>query len=289
MPAALSLHLGLDRVDGLAYGGWTGALRSCERDARAMQALADAAGFRTRLLLAADATYPRLCAELTGAATLGAGDHLLITFAGHGASFQNLALDGDPAALDDEADQRDEAWCLYDGFVLDDELHAALVTLPAGVRVLVVSDSCFSGTVTRPYDPAAPAPTPPDAVRGAPAAIARAHHHRHYPRYAARKTAARAAIAQCAARAAIADAGAPGAQVILLAACQDQQGAREQGAGGVFTERLLAVWDRGRFTGSHRDFRDAIAAAMPPTQQPNLDVTDAPDRAFVEARPFTPG
>ena len=33
--------------------------------------------------------------------------------------------------------------------IVDDELRAAFADLPAGVRLTVVSDSCFSGSVTR--------------------------------------------------------------------------------------------------------------------------------------------
>jgi hypothetical protein len=43
----------------------------------------------------------------------------------------------------------DETWCLFDGELLDDELHELWARFTRGVRVLVLSDSCHSGTVTR--------------------------------------------------------------------------------------------------------------------------------------------
>jgi metacaspase-1 len=46
----------------------------------------------------------------------------------------------------------DELLCPYDvmeNVVLDDELRELFAALPAGARLTVVSDSCFSGTVTR--------------------------------------------------------------------------------------------------------------------------------------------
>lgn len=279
----MSLHIGLDAVDAAAYGGWHGTLKSSVRDARAMDALAAAQGIDDRVvLLGADATYAAVKAGLVRAAdSLAGGDYLLVTFAGHGAGFKDIAIEPDRARVGDERDGRDEAWCLYDGFFLDDEVHALLCRLPAALRVFVVLDSCFSGTATR----GEPKPTrrrpvrngAPDGVRRAPAAIARAAHHRNYPVYAARKA---AAIDFSIYR--------PAAHVIALAACQDDQGAREHPQAGAFTERLLAVWDRGAFTGSHPALRDAIAAAMPATQQPQLDVTHAGDAGFVAARPFTP-
>lgn len=292
-PKAISIHLGLDAVDPRAYGGWGGLLRACEDDARAMAVLATAQGFTAHALFTADATYPRLMSALDrAAAELGAGDYLLVTFAGHGASFEDVQVAtadvGIASGLGDELDRRDEAWCLYDGFLLDDELHDYLCKLPAGLRVCLVSDSCFSGTVTRAdHDQATPRPRPAAArrdgapcasdLRCAPPAIARAVHRRNYPKYAAHKAAVVATHAI-----------APAAHVILLAACQDDQAAREQPGAGVFTRHLLAIWDRGGFVGSHAAFVAAIAAAMPPTQQPLLHVTGALDRGFVDARPFTP-
>lgn len=291
---AWSLHLGLDAVDPAAYQGWAGRLRAGEADARAMQALAAAQGFTTTLLTTADATYPRLVAELERAATmLTGGDFLLVTFAGHGASFDDVVVmtadRGVASGLGDEPDHRDEAWCLHDGFVLDDELHDCLCKLPAGLRVCVVSDSCFAGTVTR-VAPSSTMPRPdaprPPGTRGlgpsvsddrrVPPAIARAVRRRHHATYAARKRAAATSRGR-----------APAAEIVLLAACQDAQSAREQADLGVFTARLLATWDGGRFAGDHRGLIAAIAATMPAIQTPNLHVTGA-RRGLVEARPFTP-
>ena len=37
----------------------------------------------------------------------------------------------------------------FDGQLIDDELYFELSKFASGVRVLVLSDSCYSGTVTR--------------------------------------------------------------------------------------------------------------------------------------------
>ena len=70
----------------------------------------------------------------------------------------------------DEADKQDETWCLYDGQLIDDELYFELSRFKAGVRILVLSDSCHSGTVTR----GAPPPPATNAQRPKlmPAAVA---------------------------------------------------------------------------------------------------------------------
>lgn len=69
------------------------------------------------------------------------GDVLVFTYSGHGTSV--IDMDGD------EADGKDEALCLYDGLWIDDEIRKLLETTKDGVRVTIISDSCFSGSVTR--------------------------------------------------------------------------------------------------------------------------------------------
>ena len=59
-----------------------------------------------------------------------------------------------PDVIGEEADKLDETWCLYDGQLIDDELYFELSKFAAGVRILVLSDSCHSGTVVRAGPPA---------------------------------------------------------------------------------------------------------------------------------------
>ncbi|MGN6110253.1 MAG: caspase family protein, partial [Kofleriaceae bacterium] len=247
MPRAISIHIGLNAVDANIYRGWSGVLRGCENDARAMQAIADARGFSSRLLLGADATRLNLLSAMDrAAADLAADDLLLLTYSGHGASLQDEG--------GDEPDQRDEVWCLHDGLLVDDEIHHRLCTFAAGVRVLVVSDSCFSGSVIR--DDQTTPTTPParpvaalrngDAavlVRRAPATRARAVWRANASEYAARKEAAAAMHAV-----------EPAAGIILLAACEDHQTANDGDVHGLFTAALLATWNGGAFAGGHDAF-----------------------------------
>lgn len=71
------------------------------------------------------------------------GDVLVFTYSGHGTSI----VDKD----NDEPDFKDEAICLYDGFLVDDEIRNIFNKLPQGVKLTFISDSCFSGTVTRAF------------------------------------------------------------------------------------------------------------------------------------------
>lgn len=71
---------------------------------------------------------------------LVSGDILLITYSGHGGQVKDIE--------NIESDGKHETWCLYDRQFLDDEIFALLSKFDKGVRVLVISDSCYSGTVT---------------------------------------------------------------------------------------------------------------------------------------------
>ncbi len=281
MTRAISIHLGLNAVDAAAYRGWSGPLRGCENDARAMQAIADAQGFTSRLLLGPDAIRSNLLAAMDRAAEeLVANDLLLLTYSGHGASLSDRG--------GDESDQRDEVWCLHDGLLVDDEIHHHLCKFAAGVRVLVVSDSCFSGSVTRD-DRTTPTTAPirrPAALRDGSAATAgrraptaqnRAVWRANAAEYAARKAAVAATQAV-----------EPAAGIILLAACEDLQTALDGAVHGRFTEALLATWDGGAFEGGHEAFLAAIRTRVGAAQTPTLFRVGADDSAFLAARPFTP-
>jgi Caspase domain/Putative peptidoglycan binding domain len=136
----LSLHIGLNRVNNQAYGFNVPDLAGCVNDANDMRDLAQAQGFRTRQLLDSAGTSTAIIAAVQEAArTLQSGDIFWISYSGHGSQVP------DPS----EPDQRSETWVLYDRQLIDNELYALWSLFRPGVRVLVVSDSCHSGTVTR--------------------------------------------------------------------------------------------------------------------------------------------
>lgn len=133
---ARSIHLGVNRVDQSLYQGCLPDLVASEEDARQMRRLADAMGFSSRLFLSEDATRAEVvdCLEST-IDRLADGDVLLVTYSGHMTSIPGVG---------DDRDGWDEAWCLRDGILLDDEFHDLLSDIPEGVDVIVVTDSCFS-------------------------------------------------------------------------------------------------------------------------------------------------
>jgi hypothetical protein len=288
-PKALSLHLGLNGVSGAAYGGWDGPLAACEFDANDMAALAKTKGMVPTVLLTKKATRAALLAAMRKAAkALKAGDLFFMSYSGHGGQM--------PDTNGDEADKKDETWCLYDGQLIDDELYFELSKFAAGVRILVLSDSCHSGTVTRELPP--PPPPPDQRPRMMPDSVGRrvyASHQAFYDKLQASVAAAAAkafvnpdvALANVGAAAtAVALVGQFKPAVVLISGCQDNQTSMDGAHNGAFTEALLKVWNHGAFKGDYTTFHTKIRAGLPATQSPNLFVLGAA-ASFLKQTPFS--
>jgi hypothetical protein len=124
------------------YPGIFNDLKGCVNDARDWSALLQGIGFQVSLLLDSQATRGTVKAALQGLInTTNAGDIAVFTFSGHGTQVVD--------AGSDESDPYDEAICLHDGNVIDDELRSILRGLHPQATLVVISDSCFSGSVTR--------------------------------------------------------------------------------------------------------------------------------------------
>src|SRR4051795_7696417 len=142
MAKGLSLHIGLNSVDASHYAGWDGQLVACEFDANDMEALAESQDFTTKKLLTKDATADAVRKAIADAGSeLEAEDILFVTYSGHGGQV--------PDSNSDEDDRMDETWVLYDRQLVDDELYTLWADFKPGTRILVLSDSCHSGSVVR--------------------------------------------------------------------------------------------------------------------------------------------
>lgn len=261
--AGRSLHIGLNHVSPAAYAGWEGWLAGCIADAEDLSALCEARGFAQRTTLhdwaAAIAPVRDAIREL--AANSVEGDIAVISYSGHGGQIPDV--DGE------EDDVLDETWCLWDGQLLDDEISLLLAEFRAGVRVVVISDSCHSGTILREQPPAGA------VARLMPRAAALATYETHREHYDAR----RAFIGQ----------GmnpAPGAAIISLSGCHDEQLSMDGPENGAFTGALLRVWDQGRFEGNWHRFHKAIVSRMPQSQTPQKSRIGAHWPAFLHQPPF---
>jgi len=289
-PRGRSLHIGLNSVAGSAYGGWTGPLAACEFDANDMAAIAESKGMRPTVLLTRKATRAAAFDAMRSAArALRAGDLFFLSYSGHGGQV--------PDVNGDEDDKRDETWCLYDGQVIDDELYLELCRFAAGVRILVLSDSCHSGSVARGI-PLQVDTVPHQRPKLMPESVAMRTYRDHKAFYdkIQRDTAAAAgrpvvdpdmALAQVAVSGRLgAIAAKMKASVVLISGCQDNQTSMDGDHNGAFTEQVLNVWNQGKFSGNHAHFHARVRARLPATQSPNL-FTLGRAGVFLAQTPFT--
>ena len=124
------------------YPGTSNDLNGCVNDARDWSALLQGMGFETSLMLDAQATRANVKAALQGLiSATNAGDVAVFTYSGHGTQVSD--------ASGDESDPYDEAVYLYDGTVKVDELRVILDGIHPQATLVIISDSCFSGSVTR--------------------------------------------------------------------------------------------------------------------------------------------
>lgn len=128
------------------YPGTQNDLSGCVNDANDWAAALGARGFAVNKLIDAQAGKAAMVAAMGGLiSNAKAGDTVVITYSGHGTWV--------PDQNGDEPDRRDEGLCPWDigqgQVLLDDELHGLLTHHAAGVRVILISDSCHSGSVSR--------------------------------------------------------------------------------------------------------------------------------------------
>ena len=299
----LSLHIGVDYLDKSSFplksddgelekqypDGWEGRLKSCEKDANALCAVAESQGFTAKKLLSADATSDNVQAEfLKAAKALKSGDFFFVTYAGHGGQLPDHSGD------EGRRDAYDETWCLHDRHFLDDEIAVLYSKFAAGVRILVLSDSCHSGTVTRSEDDEDEDEW--EDVRGMPAGF-------RDPCYWAREKFyddIQSATEQV-------QAEDIKANLQLISACQDHEKAGDGKDHGAFTGTVLEIWNNGQFAGNYRDFYQAVRDALAPkpesneadrgsvggektkkrrAQEPNHHLDGITDEGFLDQRPF---
>lgn len=283
MARGVALTIGLNSVDPGHYQGWSGDLVACEADAHDMGQIAKSRGFAVSGLLTKAATRGAVLQAIQShAKSLVADDIFMLSYSGHGGQLPDLNSEED--------DGEDETWCLFDGQLVDDELYAALATFAAGVRVLVFSDSCHSGTVVKLAFYAVPgershaaraaggydanAPTrfrvmpPPVALR-----TYQANQATYDPILKNKDLRNAAALVK--------------ASVLLLSGCQDNQLSADGTFNGLFTGTLKQVWNGGKFRRDYRTFLKSIVNRMPPDQTPNYFTVGAPNAEFEGQRPFT--
>jgi len=275
----IALAIGLNAVDPKKYDGWSGDLNACESDATDITEMAKAQKFeQATMLLTKNATRRKVKAKIVEAAkALKAGDIFVLYYSGHGGQLPDINND-------EELDNEDETWCLYDGELVDDELHSYLKRFAQGVRVFVMSDSCHSGTVTKQAfysDKLEIRNTNTDdrnvKYKFMPADVARRAYRANKEFYDSilRDSSLKESRSKVK------------ASVLLISGCQDNQLSSDGVFNSKFTAELLAVWNNGRFRGDYRKFHKKIVRRMPPDQTPNFYMIGEKNPTYEAQKPFT--
>jgi hypothetical protein len=266
MKKGISIHIGLD---------YEGTLESCIKDALDMQEIAISQNFETTYLLQNEEATCDTLKELitTASKTLVSGDMLFISYSGHGTYVVDSSEDGD--------EEQDQVWCLYDRYLLDDELYALWTLFEEGVRIFVVSDSCYSGTVIR----AAP------SFKAAPIS-------KYFPHEKAQEVYVQNKSLFSALKAELSESKKQEvkASVKLLAGCQDTEESfiAPDAENSLLTFEINKVWDAGQFVGTTLEFFDKVkeqvmmeAERIDRKQTPNLYTIGKENEAFDKQRPFS--
>ena len=275
MSKGISIHIGLEYIDPEHYGS-DGALRTCGKDCLDMKDIAEAQNFESiTVFLNEEGTRDAVTNAINLASkALVTGDMLFISYSGHGASI--------PDKSGDEEDGKDESWCLFDGYLLDDELYALWTKFEKGVRIMVVSDSCHSGTVTK----VDPNQDPKTMIIS-----------KNFPKEEAKKVylAHKDFYQEIKAEAMESKDKEVKASVKLIAGCQDIESSYvlPNDENSLLTMEINRVWNAGQFVGTTPEFFEeikegvkAIAFKNRIYQEPNLYDVGMTNKKFDVQKPF---
>ncbi len=257
MGKGLSLHLGLNYLSKTFYQE-DGRLFTSVNDARAMAGLAVMEGYASaELLLNEQATKTNFFKALDkNIQLLEPGDTFLLSFSGHGGQIADTS--------GDEIDGLDEVWCLYDDFLIDDEIGRKWPEFRAGVKIIVVSSSCHSETGIKPWTQDCFFSSD-QSLRGV-----------ETGNPADKKTVMSRFVEDASIK----------AQILHLAACKDKQEAQTGARFSVFTQLLLKYWDYGQFSGDYENLVSLIQRNSGYTQQPALTLHGPEATSFPNQQAF---
>ena len=127
------------------YPGIQNDLKGCNNDSKNWaDLLKNSYGFSVNRIIDSAVTRSTVINTMTDLIVNSKeGDILVFTYSGHGTSIIDNSYD--------EINGKDEAICLYDDLLIDDDIRDIFNKLPKGVRLTFISDSCFSGTVSRSF------------------------------------------------------------------------------------------------------------------------------------------
>ena len=267
MAKGISLNIGLNNIDSNHYD-WNEELKSCEYDANDMMSIAASQQFETNILLGQKATRENVISHLKEASKrLESGDIFLLSYSGHGAQL--------PDKNGDEPDGQDETWCLYNGQMLDDELDELWTLFKSDVRIVVVSDSCHSGTILRAKSNSNYGEFTPKFLSSQKSMNTYLKNKDFYDEILLKQKDISKIEKMTQ------------ASIILISGCQENQFSFDGPKNGVFTSVLKKVWNNGKFEGSYRTLHRRILSRLPEYQSPNFLTYGKVNKEFERQRPFT--
>ncbi|MCI0452369.1 MAG: caspase family protein [Candidatus Latescibacteria bacterium] len=242
------------------YPGTGSDLAGCVNDAKDWAALLKAKGFQVTTLLDSKSTLKGMRDAIEGiVSSAKSGDTIIVQYSGHGSYIPDV--DGD------EPDGTDECLCPYDvdrnGPLSDDELFDIYDSRVRGSKIIMISDSCHSGSVTK----FAPIVTPPTmAGRSAPQRKVR-----FLPPEVFLSSRDMAKLGT--ARRALHRSSTPGRYAsLLLAGCQDYEYSYDAyfngRPNGAFSFVALRALKKVPSTATYRDWFKKIRAVLPSQQYP---------------------
>lgn len=260
MATGLSLVVGVSSVDPSKYASPFPALPGATPDALSMAEIARKQKFWTRLLLNADANSGDVLDAIQwAAAALQAGDIFMLYFSGHGTTVPSAS-----------GPKNEAAWLLYDRVVTKSEVQSLVTSFRAGVRIVVIVDSCNSGGILVPT---------------AEAKLVEEFGNLSFliksvPAFKTQETVNTVSPVKP-------EPTDLAATIFLLASSGPDENSISLTTHGLFTQKLLPVWNDGRFTGTYVDFHLAITELVKAHQLPFFQPFGVPNTAFATQKPFT--
>jgi len=274
--------IGMNSINPEHYGT-KGELYICEKDADDMHNLLLINDFVSLKLTTKEATRDNVKnAILDAAKELKSGDIMVVYYSGHGGKVPNV-----PSPYDIEYDNIDETWCLWDAQLLDDELRNLWASFDKGVRIVLLSDSCHSGSIAK-----------------APISLEEENNIEDEPQEEENGYIRKKAISDKVAKAtfenneefyrklalevnALEITKKPvEAFVKQISGCQDTEYSYTGETNSAFTEALKYVWDDGNFEGTYKDFYKQIREQLT-NQHPKLLEFGEKIPEFDAEKPFT--
>lgn len=135
------LTINLNRVNQQIYNGWDGKLSDTDTDASKIQLALP--NFEITELKDDTASISNVIYAIYDLAQQTKADDLaVIYYSGHGA-------EGYDTVIEENGFNFDQAWCLFDGLLKDNQMKQCLSFFKKGTRVVLISDSCHSGSMYR--------------------------------------------------------------------------------------------------------------------------------------------